>query len=279
MSHVRNLLHKRSPQLVDPPPAPMASVMEAVAESPALPELAVAPSLPEFPVVEACIDPSSRIVFHTEPRSPAADRFRLLRMRLRELSKNGKLKRLLVTSPLPGDGKSTMILNLATAMSERSKHSVLVLEADLHHSSIAKKLGIVGPPGLAECLQDGLDPLTAIRSIEPLGWYLLSAGDVRKNPSELLQTPALGHVVQRLSGLFDWVLLDSPPASPLTDTLLLQQHADATMLVVRAGSTPREAVEHTVGLLGSKSVIGTILNGVEGSENSYYNNYASRTRE
>jgi Mrp family chromosome partitioning ATPase len=124
-------------------------------------------------------------------------------------------------------------------------------------------------------------PLSAIRRIEPLGWYLLPAGEPRRNPTELLQTPAFGQIMQKLSPCFDWILIDSPPVIPLTDSLSLQHHADASLLVVRAGQTPREAVEQTIELLGKKNILGVVLNGVEARNHLYYqyHEYNRRDRE
>jgi capsular exopolysaccharide synthesis family protein len=195
-------------------------------------------------------------------------------MRLREPWSAGKLKRLLVTSPLSHDGKSTVVLNLATTLSERGRRTVLVLEADLHRSCLCEHLGINTWAGLADCLHDGIDPLTAIRRIDPFGWHLLPAGEPHKNPTDLLQTPALGTIIQRVSPHFDWILIDSAPAVPLTDAISLQHHADATILVVRAGRTPREAVEQAAALLGPKNIFCAVFNGVE-ARNHLYTKYQS----
>jgi len=88
-----------------------------------------------------------------------------------------------------------------------------------------------------------------------------------------LETPAFGKIMQELTPCFDWILIDSPPVIPLTDSVSLQQHADASLLVVRAGHTPREAVEQTITLLGKKNVIGIVLNGVEARDQLYYQYY------
>ena len=93
------------------------------------------PRLLQLPVDEVPIPPESRIVLVTEPHSPGADRYRYLRMRLRELKAAVGLQKLVITSPFPQDGKSTTILNLATALAEQGKANVLVLEADLYHPS------------------------------------------------------------------------------------------------------------------------------------------------
>ena len=216
---------------------------------------------------QARIQPESRMVYHTDPRSPAADRFRFLRMRLREFAKDGKLKRLLVTSPTAGDGKTTAILNLATALSERGKRKVLVVEADLHRASIAEALKLRAWRGLTECLTDDTEsPFAAIRNIEPLGWSLLPAGEPRGNPTELLQTPALGALLDRVAGRFDWVLIDAPPVLCFTDAISLHQHVDGTLLIARAGKTARDSLKQTLVLLGPKKIVGVVLNAVEQSQ-------------
>jgi capsular exopolysaccharide synthesis family protein len=227
----------------------------------------------QIPVEEVHIAPTSRIVFHTDPSGQGADRFRFLRMRLRELWNTKKLRTLLITSPLPEDGKSTIALNLATALAEGGKRSVLLIEADFYRSPLTQQLGIRPGPGLAECLEGGLYPLTALRRLEPLGWYLLTAGQPHGSPTELLHGDALSVVMQRLSSHFDWILIDSPPVTPLMDALSLGRHANGTLLVARAGSTPREALEKAITLLGRHQVIGAVLNGVEGLDPLYSGHY------
>jgi capsular exopolysaccharide synthesis family protein len=218
---------------------------------------------------EVHVHPGSRIVLHTDPSSPGADRFRYLRMCLRELWNAGKLRSLLITSALPQDGKSTMSLNLATALAEGGRRSVLLLEADLHNPSLSKQLGLENRSGLSDCLEGVLNPLSAIRRLEPLNWYFLPAGNAVGHPTELLQTEALTLLMQKLSSLFDWVLVDSPPVIPVTDALSLARQTSATLLVAREGYTPREAVEKTVALIGKQRLLGVILNGVDGLERLY----------
>ncbi len=146
MSHLRNLFHSPPRQEPIPPAASAAAVPEHIVTSAHVATVA----LPEFPVEEAQLRPENRLVYHSDPRSPAADRFRLLRMRLKTNWKAGKLKKLLITGPLAHDGKSTVVLNLATALAERGKRTVLVVEADLHHSSVTEILGIRPWAGLTE---------------------------------------------------------------------------------------------------------------------------------
>lgn len=272
MSHVHDLFRKVIGEKQDLSPRSTEVIPETMAK---------AFDLQDIPMVEAHIRPTSRIVCQTAPNSPAADRFRALRMRLRELRGTGKVKRLLISSALPHDGKSTVALNLATALSEQGKRAVLLIEGDLHHSHLTRHLGLDAWDGLTECLDGGINPLSAIRRVEPLGWYFLPAGSPRSNATELLQSATLSGVMQKVSPYFDWIVIDSPPVLPLTDALSLQRQADAYLLVVRAEQTPREAVEAAVALLGKQQMLGIILNGAEGLDRLYsrygYNGtYATR---
>jgi protein-tyrosine kinase len=232
-------------------------------------------ALQQIPIEEVHLHSGSRIALYDDPRGLAADRFRFLRLRLRERADMGTLKSILVTSPLPQDGKSTVALNLATALAERGKRSVLLLEADLYHATIAQNLGIKTGPGLAECLEGGLDPMSALRRLEPLGWYFLSGGEPHGNPTELLQSDRLPNVLGALSRHFDWVVIDSAPVIPVTDAVSLARNADGTLLVVRAGNTTHQSVTAACTLLGPKHVIGIILNGVEGLDR-FYGKYYGR---
>jgi capsular exopolysaccharide synthesis family protein len=257
--------HRQATEIKTPPPA-----------VPALAERIESPTgLERIPLEEINVDPASRIVFYTDPRGLAADRFRFLRLRIRERSDATKLKSILVTSALPQDGKSTVSLNLATALAKREEDAVLLLEADLYHPTLAQRLGLKAGPGLAECLASGLAPLSVIRRIAPLGWYFLPAGSQLANPSQLLHGDEFAKIMRALSPHFKWIVIDSPPVGPIADAVAFARHADASLLVVRAGRTPSDAVEAALKSLGTNHVIGIVLNGVEGLERLYskYNSY------
>ena len=260
MNHLFEYLRKHNGQTGDSSSDSIEAAWANITHSPDQEESG---DLERIPVEEVLVEAASRIVFHGDPSSPGADRFRLLRMRLRDVQNQTKLRSLLVTSPLPHDGKSTMALNLTTALAQRGKSRVLLIEGDLHHACLSSRLGLKAQAGLSECIESALDPLSAIRRLEPLGWYLLAAGQPRRNPTELLQAEALSGTMQKLRPYFDWIVIDSPPVLPLTDALLLQQQADASLLVARAGRTPSDAVDEAVALLGRKHVLGIVLNCAE----------------
>jgi capsular exopolysaccharide synthesis family protein len=218
-------------------------------------------ALAKAPVVKVVVRPETRIVVTTDLSSPGADRFRFLRMRLRELQSAGNVRTLLVTSAVPQDGKSTVAMNLATVLADGGKSSVLLIEGDLHRPSIATALGVPAGRGLAECVEKGVNPLSVIQKIDPLGWYLLQAGSTEKNPTALLQDENLGNVMETMRVHFDWTVIDTPPLAVLTDALLLGRYADTSLMVVRSGATPKPAVNEALNRLGSKHVFGIIVNG------------------
>ena len=228
--------------------------------------------------VTARIPPKHRLVVHTEPSGLAADRFRFLRLRLRQIWPASKPKSVLITSPLPHDGKSTVALNLASALSEQGKFKVLVIEADLHHNCLTRMLGLHPWPGLAECLAGKINAMEAVRRVDPLGWYLLPAGNPPENPSDLLHTAGMAGIMHGIVPEFDWVVIDSPPVLPVTDAFSLCQLAGGTLLVVRAGATPDEAVEQSVETLGRQNLVGMVLNGADAVDRLYSTYSSYRTQ-
>lgn len=238
--------------------------------TPRIPESITLPELSRVPVVTARLTPESRLAVVTEPEGATADRFRVLRTHLRELRSTVSVRVILVTSPLPGDGKSTVALNIAGLLGENGKKDVLLLEADLHHPSQSRTLGIERTPGVAECLEDGLDPLSILRRIDPFGIYLAQSGFIRSSsPSELLQQNQVESLIRDFSKYFEWIVIDTPPVTVLTDALSLSKHADTSLLVVRAGRTPRSTIDESLRLLGPKQVLGILLNGEEGLQKKY----------
>jgi capsular exopolysaccharide synthesis family protein len=220
--------------------------------------------------------PEAEILVNKDPNSVFADRCRFLRANLRPLWSQDKLKSLLITSPFPHDGKSTIALNLAITIAERRKRRVLLMEADLHHPTLTQRLGLSKElPGLADCLERDLDPFSVVRSVDPIGIYLVPAGKPREHPTELLQSDLLSGIMQSYREQFDSILVDSPPVKPLSDALLLRQRTDATLLVLRVGRTLKFAADEAVELLGKKHILGMVINGIEGLERAYSHYYGS----
>ncbi len=234
-----------------------------------------------IPTARIHLGPESRLVLHTDPQSPGAERYRLLRIRLEAVRKETEIKTLLITSPGPREGKSTLTLNLAAALAEKKNHSVLVLEGDLRCPSLAQELGLKLSTGLTQCTHDDMGLQSAIRKIEPLGFYLLPAGKPTNNPAEILNSGWFAETKEKLASTFDWILIDSPPAIPIVDTVSLKDHADATLLVARAGRTQQSAIDETVRILGADKILAILLNGVEKFDrgySEYYEHYSAKKK-
>jgi len=223
----------------------------------------------------ARLSEESRIVVHTHPRSAGADRYRLVLLRLKALQAAKNLKSILITSPQPQDGKSTAALNIATGLAEKGKRSVLLVEADVHRPVLAQRLGLKSWPGLTECFRTKSDPLLAVRRIDPLGFYYLPAGRPLDDDSNLFQPEFISQLMKGVAASFwNWIVIDAPPSTPIADILVLRAHADATLLVARAGQTPREAIEETARNVGRENILGIVLNGVEGLDRVYSSYYS-----
>ena len=265
MSRVYDALRKLEEQSKEQPASTPPKTVVAPAKS--------ADQLTAVPALQARIGPESRIVVFSDCRGHCAEKFRLIRMALRNAAPGKLSKVLLVTSPFPQDGKSTVALNLATALAEEGKVKVLLMEADLHRPALLRQLGLEPAIGLTETLEDRTAPTAAIRRIEPLGFYLMPAGRLPEKPVELLQSEAFSALLQDFRACFDWVLLDCPPAFPLADVVALRPHVDGVLLVARADSTPRETVQETVQLFKPGHVVGMILNGVDDADGVYSRYY------
>jgi capsular exopolysaccharide synthesis family protein len=171
------------------------------------------------------------------------------------------LQALLVTSAIPGEGKTLTVVNLALTLSESYARRVLIVDADLRQPSVHRLLGINAAAGLTDALmRPGGEP--PFVQLSPR-LTVLPAGRSDPNPVALLSPdrvePLLGECIRR----FDWVLVDTPPLTAGADALLLTRFVQGVVLVIRAGAAPYSLVEKTVADLGRDCIVGTVLNGVD----------------
>jgi capsular exopolysaccharide synthesis family protein len=200
--------------------------------------------------------------------SVVGEELRLLRAKVQGLAQQRVLGCVALTSALPGEGKSTISLGLATAQARERGKRVLLAEADLRRPSLSSTLGVPPAPGLSEWLNGGLDQLP-MRLIEPAGFFLLSAGQAPLERPENLASPLMEAFIQSARKAFDFVLLDVPPVLPVADTILLQDLVDGFVLVTRSRLTPREAVLDALGRLRPEKVLGVVLNDHREYKHSY----------
>jgi capsular exopolysaccharide synthesis family protein len=187
---------------------------------------------------------------------------------------------LLVASASPGEGKSTLALNLAASLCQYEK-KVLLVEADMRRPVLLKRLGLDVAAGLSGMLSDR-DATNAIIPVpDNPNLHLLPGGPVPPYPAELLGSQRMHTLLDEWRSEFDFIVVDSPPVLPVTDAQLLEEVADATVLVARVGYTTRAALERAYKLLlmhrkdAARPAIGVVLNFVPLRSSAYYGYYGS----
>ncbi|WP_207345842.1 polysaccharide biosynthesis tyrosine autokinase [Arthrobacter sp. E3] len=195
--------------------------------------------------------------------SQRAESFRQLRTNLHFAQVSSNSKTFLVTSSLPGEGKSTTATNLALAMAE-SGQSVALVDADLRRPMVAKYLGLEGAAGLTTALVGDATIKDLLQPWGPHGLQVLTSGRIPPNPSELLGSEAMSTLIGQLEKDFDAVVIDAPPLLPVTDSAVLAQKVGGVMVVVGCHTAKQQEVAkamETLQLLDA-NVLGVVLNRV-----------------
>lgn len=232
-----------------------------------------ATDISQFQSLVISASPESRLVSLTDEASLGAEKFRFLGVRLRQLRQTRSLKKLLITSTIPEEGKTMVSANLAISLAQRRPQKVLLLEGDLRRPALSTRFGLPRLPGLTEWLQGSEGPATSIYHLENAGLYFLPAGSPPANPLELMQSDRLAEIMDLLADWFDWVLIDSPPVVPLADTSVWMRSADGILMVVREGVTQKRQLQSTLQELEQSKFLGVVLNS---SSNTNHKNYYQR---
>lgn len=207
------------------------------------------------------------------PRSHYAEAIRTLRTGLLLSDLDGDLKLIVVTSTLPGEGKSTTSLNLGSAMGQMEK--VLIVGADLRRPSLAGKCGLSpNHPGLSHYVAGTAELDDCIEFVEKIGVDVMPAGVIPPNPLEMLSSPRFRDALNVLRERYDRIILDSAPVQPVSDGLVLASYADSVVYVVRANSTPANlAARGIANVIGSNEPLtGVVLNAYIAPATSRYFN-------
>jgi capsular exopolysaccharide synthesis family protein len=213
-----------------------------------------------FQSLRVSIPSQSRLVCLKDQESLAAEKFRFLGVRLRQLQQNRLLKKVLITSAMPQEGKSTVTANLACTLARRTQQRTLLLEGNLRQPSLSQMFGLSRNPGLCEWLQGERGPLTSIYYLQGPGFWILPAGDSSRNPLEILQSARLPALMDQLTAWFDWIVIDSPPVLPLADATIWMRLVDGILLVTRQGKTEKQKLRRGLEVLEPAKLIGTLLN-------------------
>lgn len=221
--------------------------LEAVTDAAVIGGIAYDPATTEHP-----------LIVHDSPRSPRAESFRTLRTNLQFLDLDAGARSFVVTSSVPGEGKSTTSANLAIALAD-SGARVVVIEGDLRRPKLSQYMGIEGAVGITDVLVGQAELGDVLQRWGRRELYVLPAGTIPPNPSELLGSQAMAKLLRKLEDEYDVVLIDAPPLLPVTDGALVSKLTRGALLVVGAKRVHRGEVE---GAIQSLEAVGARLAGV-----------------
>jgi succinoglycan biosynthesis transport protein ExoP len=215
--------------------------------------------------------PAISLVTCLEPQSEIAEAYRALRTSILLSSPGGPPKSIVVTSPMPQDGKTMTSINTAIVLAQQGK-KVLLVDADLRRPSVHRAFGFRQGPGLSNVLSGGADAGTATFITRQQNLFVMPAGAMPPQPSELLSSTILQELLSQWREEYDHVVIDSPPVLSVTDAVLLSVQADAVLLVVRANQTTTGAVLRARDLLlhVNCNILGVVLNAVDFASLSDY---------
>ena len=207
---------------------------------------------------------SACIVTQHDPKSPVAEAYRSLRTNFQFATLRKASKTIMITSSLPGEGKTTTAVNFAVSMSDLGKR-VVIVDTDLRRPNVHRALRMQRGPGLADVLQEKANLADVILPTQSENLWMISSGRVPPNPSELINSETMAQVMRELKKTFDVVVCDAPSTLVVTDPVILATHVDSIILVVSANRTRRETVLRAKKIIETANprIAGAVLNGLK----------------
>lgn len=217
---------------------------------------------------------SACIVTQHDPKSPVAEAYRSLRTNFQFATLRKASKTIMVTSSLPGEGKTTTAVNFAVTMSDLGKR-VVIMDTDLRRPNVHRALGMKRGPGLADVLRSEAELTDVILPTQTENLWMISSGRVPPNPSELINSEKMAQVMRELGKSFDVVICDAPSTLVVTDPVILATHVDSIILVVSVNRTRRETVLRAKKIIetANPKIAGVVLNGLKATSRHYYYYY------
>jgi capsular exopolysaccharide synthesis family protein len=221
----------------------------------------------------------SRLVCLTDQGGLAAEKFRVLGLKLRNLRERRKLKRIVVTGTAPEEGKSLVAANLALNQSRSKVLKTLLVDGDLRRPALASRFGLDHSlPGLSECLRGERQLSEVVYKLNGSGLWFLPAGCAPENPLDLMQSGRLPELLDRLGKFFDWIVIDTPPVIPVADTTFWMKLADGVLVVIREGVSEKKVVERALESFDRAALLGVVVNSCSrGDHKDYYSRYSQAT--
>ena len=213
------------------------------------------------------------ITFHS-PKSTASEAYRGIRTSILFSSAETEPGVILVSSSGPREGKTITTTNLAVTMAQ-SGSKVIILDCDMRRPKIHKLLDVPRDIGISNILVGGCEVKEAVVHTWIPNLDIIPCGPIPPNPSEILGSKRMSTLLDMLRKTYTRILIDSPPVTAVTDAVVLAKLVDGVVLVLRTGETPREIIQNGVGQLQAVNahILGTVLNGVDMSKDSYYYQY------
>jgi len=226
-------------------------------------------------------DPTTMLFLNGDEGARGTEEFRTLRSRLYHLREKMPLKKLLVTSALPKEGKSFTASNLAQVVVRQHGRRALLIDGDLRAPRLHAMLGTTSDPGLSDYLLGKNDEFSIMQRGPLENLFFIPSGTGAADPAELVGNGRLKLLLQRVEPLFDWIIIDSPPAIPVSDASVLAKVCDGVLMVVRSNATPFDVARKARQEFPDQALVGVVLNGTR--EDSvpyaryYYESYQKKT--
>ena len=224
-------------------------------------------------IKEGTID--QNLVMYHNPNSFEAEQFKALRTKLFFNNSGIRPKSIMVTSAVPGEGKTFVSTNLAVSIAQTINEYVLLVDCDMRHPSVGGYFGLSDVGGLSDYLSKGI-PLSKLL-VKPLNEKLsiLTAGRKTDNPSELISSKEMTDLLSEIASRYSdrYILIDSPPPNVVAEASAIAKQVDGILLVIRYGKTKREWIQEIVKKVGKEKILGSVLNRFDIRMPSYYNGY------
>jgi protein-tyrosine kinase len=217
-----------------------------------------------------------RLITKYIPKSLISEQYRTLRTNISFSDKDATIRSITVSSPIKGEGKSTISSNLAVVYSQLGK-KILIVDADLRKPNQHQIFQLSNSVGLSNVLNKQADLMTAIQETDINGLFVLTSGIQPPYPSELLSSETMDQFLVDVYKLFELVIFDTPPLLAVTDAQLIANNTDASILVIESGSTDIKSANHAIELLSSakSKFLGAVLNKKSFNKQDIHYHYGS----
>lgn len=217
------------------------------------------------------------LITYNDPLSYESEQFKILRTMLLFPQSGKRARTIMVTSALPGEGKSFVASNLAVSMAQNINEHVLLIDGDIRKPSLHNIFGFPDAPGLSEHLSKGIPLPDLLLKTMVKKLTLLPGGTPPPNPAELLSSNSMSDLIQETKNRYSdrYILLDTPPPKMTAETAAMSRQVDGILLVIKSESTPKKMVEDLIGLLGKEKILGVVMNhnNIQGSKYYGYGKY------